>query len=293
MNFKHVIAKNIIDWIRDFHLGIVKNYYLCKNDTKTAIHLLKTLPNIALTTKTEIFEWFKNELEMDMSNTGSLYRAFIVYNRNEIVNLRVSTHYSTKSSMRNASAIKGDSDFEYHITITRIPLAPKSDSISSDLILDYTEIFVAEIRLCDFLNNTSKRRKIVSKLIKLLTDGTGMNESKTMSNNTKAISITESELKGIIAESVKLIVKTLNESKKLGVNGYYIVKDGCDYIYKGEKCHSVISVIHKSEEQKYHIDEDDHCYVFYAELDGKTDRYEHPYIFDELLEAIKMLPTPS
>ena len=44
---------------------------------------------------------------------------------------------------------------------------------------------------------------------------------------------------------------------------------------------------------KYHIGEDDHCYVFYIELGGKTERYENPYIFDELLEAIKMLPEPS
>jgi hypothetical protein len=81
--------------------------------------------------------------------------------------------------------------------------------------------------------------------------------------------------------------------KKVGINGYYIAKGGCDYVYKGEKCHSVISVVHKSGKQKYHIDEDDHCYVFYAELGGKTERYENPYIFDELLEAIKMLPEPS
>jgi hypothetical protein len=112
-----------------------------------------------------------------------------------------------------------------------------------------------------------------------------------MKKNT--ITLTEAELKNIIAESVKQVVRTLGESKKLGVNNYYIAKDGCDYTLNGEKRHSVISVVHKSEKQKYHIDEDDHCYVFFAEMDGKTDRYENPYIFDELLDAIKMLPTLS
>lgn len=82
------------------------------------------------------------------------------------------------------------------------------------------------------------------------------------------------------------------EKKEYGINGYYIAKGGCDYVYKGEKCHSVISVVHKSGKQKYHIDEDDHCYVFYVERDGETELYQYPYIFDELLDAIKMLPTP-
>lgn len=293
MNLQHVTANDIIGWIRDFHSGLKKNYLLCKDDTKTAINLLKNLPYAKLTTETEVFDWFENELDMDMSNTRSLYRAFIVYNRDEIVNLRVSTHYSTKSSFRNAAAAKGESEFEYHIIITRTPLALKSDSITGDMMIDYTEIFVAEIQLCDFLSNPSERWKTISKLIKLLTDGSSMNESKRTSTNIKTIRLTETELKGIIAESVKQVVRTLGESKKLGINNYYIAKDGCDYTLNGEKRHSVISVVHKSEKQKYHIDEDDHCYVFFAEMDGKTDRYENPYIFDELLDAIKMLPTLS
>lgn len=293
MNHKHVIAKNIIGWIQEFHIGIKQNYCLCKDDTKTAIGLLKNIPYVTFTTETEVFDWFERELEMDSSKNGSLYRAFIVYNRDEIVNIRVSTHYSTESSVRKASAIKGDSDFEYHIVITKTPLAIKNDSITGDMILDYTEIFVAEIKLCDFLSNPSERWKTISKLIKLLTDGSGMNESIRTLTNTKTIRLTEAELKGIISDSIKRVVRNLNESKKLGINNYYIAKDGVDYVYNGEKRHSIISVVHKSEEQKYHIDEDDHCYVFFAEMNGKTDRYEHPYIFDELLEAIKMLPKLS
>lgn len=80
---------------------------------------------------------------------------------------------------------------------------------------------------------------------------------------------------------------------KLGVNNYYIEKNGCDYTYNGKKLHSVISVVHKSEKQKYHVEIDDSCYVFYIELDGKeTKRYNNTYIFDELLDALKLLPSP-
>lgn len=112
-----------------------------------------------------------------------------------------------------------------------------------------------------------------------------------LTKSTNTIKLKESDLRNIVKECVCGI---LNESKKkVGINGYYIAKNGCDYEYNGEKYHSVISVIHKSEKQKYHIGEDDHCYVFYLELGGKTERYENPYIFDELLEAIKMLPEPS
>ncbi len=112
-----------------------------------------------------------------------------------------------------------------------------------------------------------------------------------LTKSTNTIKLKESDLRNIVKECVCGI---LNESKKkVGINGYYIAKNGCDYEYNGEKYHSVISVIHKSEKQKYHIGEDDHCYVFYIELGGKTERYENPYIFDELLEAIKMLPEPS
>ena len=81
---------------------------------------------------------------------------------------------------------------------------------------------------------------------------------------------------------------------KLGVNGYYIEKDGCDFMYNGEKLHSVISVIHSSEKQKYHIGVDDHCYVFYVEIDGREARtYSNPHIFDELLDALKLLSSPQ
>ena len=92
-------------------------------------------------------------------------------------------------------------------------------------------------------------------------------------------------------EKIRIVLS--EEKKEYGINGYYIAKGGCDYVYEGEKRHSVISVVHKSGNQKYHIDGDDHCYVFYAERDGKAELYQYPYIFDELLDAIKMLPILS
>lgn len=114
---------------------------------------------------------------------------------------------------------------------------------------------------------------------------------KESNNQNRTIRITESEIRDIIRESVEQI---LSESEsEYGPNGYRIVKDGMDYTIKGEKQHSVISVVNDDGSQAYHIDIDDHCYKFFATIDGKSEAYQYPYIFDELLDAIKMLPRPS
>lgn len=108
------------------------------------------------------------------------------------------------------------------------------------------------------------------------------------------ITLTENTLRKIISESIrKMLIE--KQEKKIGINGYYIEKNGLPITYKGQEMKSVISVVHKSKRQAYHICEDDHCYVFYTSTDGikNAEKYENPYIFDELLEAIKMLPIPS
>lgn len=119
-----------------------------------------------------------------------------------------------------------------------------------------------------------------------------------INESTIGVPLTDSKLRSIINEAISEFLmeaedKAVNDGKKRGPNGYSIEKNGCDYIYRGKKRHSVISVVNRYGNQKYHIDTDDHCYVFYAEMDGKTEDYPHPYIFDELLDAIKMLPQPS
>lgn len=107
----------------------------------------------------------------------------------------------------------------------------------------------------------------------------------------RTIRITESEIRDMVRESVERI---LSESKsEYGPNGYRIVKGGMDYIIKGDKRHSVISVVSQEGSQAYHIDTDDHCYKFYVTMGDKSEAYQYPYIFDELLDAIKMLPRPS
>lgn len=110
--------------------------------------------------------------------------------------------------------------------------------------------------------------------------------------------ITESDIRRMVAKCLREIIhenKKKDRERKYGINGYYIEKDGVTLLYKGEKMKSIISVIHRSGEQAYHICIDDHCYVFYVSTNGEKEvrKYEFPYIFDELLEAIKMLPIPS
>ncbi len=112
-----------------------------------------------------------------------------------------------------------------------------------------------------------------------------------MNRDNRTIRITESEIRDMVRESVERI---LSESKsEYGPNGYRIVKGGMDYTIKGEKRHSAISVVSEGGSQAYHIGTDDHCYKFYVTMDGKSEAYQYPYIFDELLDAIKMLPRPS
>lgn len=78
-----------------------------------------------------------------------------------------------------------------------------------------------------------------------------------------------------------------------GTNGYRLVKDGMDIEVDGKKLHSAISVVNKYG-TAYHVVEDDHCYTFYVSEEGKKAKhYQYPYIFDELLDAVKTLPTPS
>lgn len=112
-----------------------------------------------------------------------------------------------------------------------------------------------------------------------------------MQSNNRTIRITESEIRDMVRESVEQI---LSESEsEYGPNGYRIVKGGMDYTIKGEKMHSVISVVNKYG-TAYHVIEDDHCYTFdVSDNDEEGHHYQYPYIFDELLDAIKMLPRPS
>lgn len=112
-----------------------------------------------------------------------------------------------------------------------------------------------------------------------------------MNSSNRTIRITESEIRDIVRESVELI---LSESEsEYGPNEYRIVKGGMDYTINGDKRHSKISVVNKYG-MAYHIVEDDHCYTFDVSENGKEGHhYQYPYIFDELLDAIQMLPRPS
>lgn len=113
-------------------------------------------------------------------------------------------------------------------------------------------------------------------------------------NRNGKIVINECDIRRMVKECIRKIIQEDIE-RKCGPNGYYIERNGLPIVYKGQKMNSIISVVYKNGGQAYHICEDDHCYVFYASTNGvkNAERYENPYIFDELLEAIKMLPAPS
>lgn len=137
---------------------------------------------------------------------------------------------------------------------------------------------------------------IEKKLIKLLTDGTSMNESKRTSTNIKTIRLTELELKGIITESVRQIVRTLNEKKE--DHSYKPIGSQTFYTNNGKTEHKSIVTLQAPSGQVCHIAEDDHCYVLYNgsgihyDGDGLKDKNCEMihYIFPEAFKALKELP---
>lgn len=119
---------------------------------------------------------------------------------------------------------------------------------------------------------------------------TNTTETVKESHDMKRVVIKESQLRSIVRETVKTM---LSEDKgQYGPNGYRIVKGGMDYTVNGEKRHSAISVVNEFG-TAYHIVEDDHCYTFYVTRKGNSHQYQYPYIFEELLDAIKTLPKPE
>lgn len=117
-----------------------------------------------------------------------------------------------------------------------------------------------------------------------------------ISNTKHTIRITESELKKVIAESVKRIVRGLNEKKE--GHSYKPIGSQTFYTNNGKTAHKSIVTLQAPSGQVCHIAEDDHCYVLYNgsgihyDGDGLKDKNCEMihYIFPEAFKALKELP---
>lgn len=124
-----------------------------------------------------------------------------------------------------------------------------------------------------------------------------MTEATNKISQTKhTIRLTESELKKVIAESVKRVVRGLNEKKE--DHSYKPIGSQTFYTNNGKTEHKSIVTLQAPSGQVCHIAEDDHCYVLYngsgIHYDGdglknKNCEMIH-YIFPEAFKALKELP---
>ena len=97
MHFSGTTADDIKGWIDEKNNGNDTNYRYCKEDTQEAMLLLYKMPYFPNNDYASIRDWFVNSLQMRTSSS-SCYRAFIVIKKDEIFNLRLSRHYSTKNA---------------------------------------------------------------------------------------------------------------------------------------------------------------------------------------------------
>ena len=109
-----------------------------------------------------------------------------------------------------------------------------------------------------------------------------------ISNTKRIIRLTESELKGIITESVKQVIKTLNESEV--DNSYKPIGGGHKFTDKNGTEWTSVMTIKAPSGQMCHFVEDDHCYLLFNDDGEGKNCSDIKWIFPEAFEALKSLP---
>lgn len=223
-------VEEITDYIYDNNRGLPNNYLLCKHDTKTGIANLKGLEKI-LSYKCgwDFFDDLIDELELTTNSIknphdSSHYRTFIQYYTDNIITVRVSAHYSTTKSLKKAFKNQGKPYLQFHIILGRATGNINRNSVYQSGIFQQVTIAVYELDFDD-VDYNNKRIDIIKQLIKILEGvkpspspttktknnktNTTINENKIYKNMNKknTIKLTESELKQVITESVRNILK--------------------------------------------------------------------------------------
>ena len=213
MIFSGVTPSAVKIWVDEHKYGKDDDYVKGKADTQEAINKLLKMPSFSSATYSSIRNWFDNELLM-CSGTYSSYRAFITLSStDEILNLRISNHYSKEHNTRRAFAAKGTPDSEYHVNVE--PATPSvSGHITNSTVFQGVLIIVCDYDVSEFEDDT-KRDDIINELVDYLTYGTGITGFSLISTaSTKPVSeqiirLTEQDLYEIIRESINIIMKEI------------------------------------------------------------------------------------
>ena len=240
MHFSGTTPNKIYEWIDKKNNGDNTDYIKGKQDTQEAINLFQSLYGMTFMLVDKLYEYLYNTLKLrNAITTESRYRAFITLNNDEIINLRLSKHFSTKHSLEKSKNRNGKPNVEYHLILDRTQSEPRENDIYNDGMYSGVEVMVKDINLSDF-NDGSKRKGIIDEIIALLTNGTrpsSISENRQYRN----MNLTESRLSNIIRESVNsILLREYHNQLRIPFsefgNGHSFIDEFIDWIqYSSEK----------------------------------------------------------
>lgn len=228
MNFSETEPNHILDWINDKNNGDDTYYLKGKQDTQEAIGVFRSLYDKEYEDVFQLFNYLRDSLKLRESDPKSkkkdirfqsFYRAFIsLYYNDDIINIRLSRHFSTEHSLKWAIDTKGEPDMEYHLVIDKEQSGNKKNVINKDTTYNGIKIKVMDIDLNEFNNET------IDEIILLLTYGTTKRPSTNISvdsggnyvaaNGWGADYVSESRLRNIIRESIDTLLLTESQESK-------------------------------------------------------------------------------
>ena len=179
---------------------------------------------------------------------------------------------------------------------------------AADIPIIYNAIvaFINTGTYTDPLAGTNKAAKYISKTAKIVNKNNNQtslnppqqppqtsnptNNSSSGGLNCNIVRFTESELKRMITESIKRVIKTLHESEV--DNSYKPIGGGHKFTDEDGTERTSVMTIKAPSGQMCHIAEDDHCYLLFND-DGEGKDCPHiKWIFPEAVKALQMLPLP-
>lgn len=172
MNFSGVTPGDLISCLRTNRLY---NKYI--QDTEEAIDKLnEDLRNRTDLTEGATFDWFLNNLKMAQKGQyGSLYRAFLCLQTDEIFNLRIANHNSTIMGTKDSWRKYGKPDIEYQLILEKVPLVhTNATPLEEDTLVLGTPILVNEYSVGEFCD-PSKRGGLIDEIIDILENGSSGN----------------------------------------------------------------------------------------------------------------------
>ena len=154
----------------------------------------------------------------------------------------------------------------------------------------------------DPLSSTNKAAKVISRTAKIVnrkpSNNTETSQSSTSATTSKSNSenlncntmkLKESDLRCIISETIKRIIK---DNKPVITESYEPIGGGYEFIDENGIKHTSVMTIQSQSGQMCHIAEDDHCYLLFNDYGSGKNCTHIKWIFPEALKVLQMLPLP-